>query len=77
MEALWPQEFQLAIEMIFKILYVFICEWVLCLMYAVPHACRAHGGQKRALDILELKLQIVVSQHVRSKPSPLEGQQVL
>lgn len=34
-------------------------------MYAgAPHVCRVHGGKKRALDPLELELQLVVSYHV-------------
>lgn len=34
-------------------------------MYAgAPHVCRAHGGKKRALDPLELELQLAVSYHV-------------
>lgn len=34
-------------------------------MYAgAPHVCSAHRGEKRALDPLELELQLVVSYHV-------------
>lgn len=34
-------------------------------MYAgAPHMYSAHGGKKRALDPLELELQLVVSYHV-------------
>jgi len=30
----------------------------------VPCACSTHGGYKKALDTLELELQVVVSHHV-------------
>lgn len=31
-----------------------------------PCVCSAHGGQKRALDPLELEVPVVESQHVES-----------
>ena len=33
-------------------------------IYPVPHACSAGGGQKRAVDSLELELQMVVRGYV-------------
>lgn len=37
----------------------------------------AKGSLKRKLDLLELKLQVVVSQHVAELPGPQDDQQVL
>jgi hypothetical protein len=43
-----------------------------------PHACSAHGGQKRTTDPLKLNLQMVVSHHVDAgNPGPLWEQPVL
>ena len=40
---------------------------VLPIHMSVYHMC-AQGGQKRALDLLELELQMVVSYHVGAGP---------
>ena len=52
---------------------------VACIDTCVPHACSARGGQKRALDPLELELQKTVSFHVGAgNPNQvLKGQPVL
>lgn len=42
--------------------YVYGC--FTCLLVSVPHACRAHRGQKRASNLPELELQKVVSSRV-------------
>ena len=38
-------------------------RFAMCISMHHTHAHRAHGGQKRALDPLELELQMVVSCH--------------
>ena len=51
--------------------YMYVC---------VPHSWSAHGGQKRVLDPLKLKEQIIVSRHVGAGElilDPLKGQPVL
>lgn len=32
-----------------------------CMYFCAPHACRAHGDQKRASDPLGLEVQMVVN----------------
>lgn len=51
------------IIILFKLLfYVYKCFACVCI--CVLQACGAHGSQKRASDLMELELQVVVSCHV-------------
>lgn len=45
--------------LVFLKTYLFSCAWMFCCMcvWAPPHVRRAHGGQQRAPDSLELELQ--------------------
>lgn len=45
--------------------YFILCIWEFVGMYAcASHVCSAHGGQRRALEGLQLSLQTTVSHHV-------------
>jgi hypothetical protein len=39
----------------------------MCTHGCAPRACNAHGGQKRAPDLLELELQMLVNQHMGTR----------
>lgn len=54
------------IHVIKKSLHFILCVWVSCLHIClhIPCAPGAQGGQKAALDLLDLELQKVVSCHV-------------
>lgn len=50
-----------------------MCMGDLPVFVCASHACSAHRGQKRLLDLLEVELQMVVSPHVGAGNSgPLE-----
>lgn len=66
----------LAVQLGYVEVLFFIFIYVLTTCYVcVPHVCSALGGQKRALDLLELELQAAIWV-LGTETSPLEEQPV-
>lgn len=57
-----------------SLMYVMVCQHVCLCATCMPSGC---GGQKRALDLLKLTLQVVVSCHVDVGIEPRREQRVL